>query len=159
MARKVFFSFYFDRDSRRVAQVRNAHAIGYYEKPPFLDAAEWETVKRSGESAVKKWIDDNLFGSSVTIVLIGAETYTRPWVRYEIEESYKRNNGLLGVTIHNINDPLTGRDYAGLNPFANVNDSTGIPLSHTIPIYDWVNENGRDNIHRWIENAAKRAGR
>lgn len=159
MARKVFFSFHFDRDSRRVAQVRNAHVIGYYEKPPFLNAADWESVKKKGDAAIKKWIDDNLFGSSVTIVLIGAETYTRPWVKYEIEESYKKGNGLLGITLHNINDPLTGKDYSGQNPFVNVKDYKGTPLSYSVPVYDWINENGRDNIGTWIENAAKRAGR
>ncbi len=159
MARKVFFSFHFDRDSRRVAQVRNAHVIGYYEKPPFLSAADWETVKRKGDAAIKKWIDDNLIGSSATIVLIGAETYTRPWVKYEIEESYKKGNGLLGITLHNINDPLTGKDTPGQNPFTYIKDKFGNPLSNSIPIYDWINSNGRDNIGSWIESAAKQAGR
>jgi len=159
MARKVFFSFHFDRDSRRVAQVRNAHVIGYYNKPPFLSAADWETVKRKGDAAIKKWIDDNLFGSSVTIVLIGAQTYTRPWVKYEIEESSKRGNGLLGISLHNINDPLSGRDSPGQNPFANLRDNQNILLSSKVPIYDWINNSGRDNIGIWIENAAKQVGK
>lgn len=159
MARKVFFSFHFDRDSRRVAQVRNAHVIGYYDKPPFLSAADWETVKRKGDSAIKKWIDDNLHGSSVTVVLIGAETATRSWVKYEIEESYKRGNGLLGVTLHNINDPQSGRDHAGQNPFSLVKDSRDYPLSNSVAIYDWITNDGRDNIGSWIETAAKQAGR
>ncbi|MCR6721527.1 MAG: TIR domain-containing protein [Chitinophagaceae bacterium] len=159
MARKVFFSFHFDRDSRRVAQVRNAHVIGFYEKPPFLDAAEWETVKAKGDNAIKKWIDDNLVGSSVTIVLIGAETYKRPWVKYEIEQSYKRGNGLLGITLHSINDPLTGRDIPGQNPFAGVKDNRGNFLSNNVPVYDWINNNGRENIAAWVESAARLAGR
>jgi len=159
MARRVFFSFHFDRDSRRVAQVRNAHVIGFYDKPPFLSAADWETVKRRGDAAIKKWIDDNLYGSSVTVVLIGAETYTRPWVRYEIEESYKKGNGLLGVTLHNINDPQSGRDYAGPNPFSLVKDNKNAPLSSSVPVYDWINGDGRNNIGNWIENAVRQAGR
>lgn len=159
MARKVFFSFHFDRDSRRVAQVRNAHVIGFYDKPPFLSAADWESVKRNGDAAIRKWIDDNLHGSSVTVVLIGKETYSRDWVKYEIEQSYKKGNGLVGITIHNVNDPLTGTDYAGQNPFARVNDSNGKALSLSVPVYDWINNSGRDNIGTWIENAAKVAGR
>lgn len=159
MARKVFFSFHFDRDSRRVAQVRNAHVIGYYDRPPFLNAADWETVKAKGDNAIRKWIDDNLVGSSVTAVLIGAETFKRPWVKYEIEQSYKRGNGLLGITLHNINDPQTSRDTPGQNPFANVKDSKGNLLSTSVPVYDWINNNGRDNIAAWIETAARLAGR
>ncbi len=155
MARKVFFSFHFKRDSRKVAQIRNAFVIGNYEKPPFLDAVEWEKIERAGSASIKKWIDNNLHGTSVTIVLIGYETARREWVLYEIEESYKRNNGLLGITIHNINDPLTGSDYPGLNPFSYVKDRKGSPLSLSIPIYDWVNNNGKHNIASWIEEAAR----
>jgi hypothetical protein len=31
---------------------------------------EWETIKKGGDAAVKKWIDDQLNGKSVAIVLI-----------------------------------------------------------------------------------------
>ncbi len=61
----------------------------------------------------------------------------------------------MGVTLHNINDPLTGRDNAGQNPFASVKDNNGYPLSYKVPVYDWINSNGRDNIASWIEEAAK----
>ncbi len=159
MARKVFFSFDFGRDSRRVAQVRNAHAIGFYDKPPFLDAADWETIKRKGDTAIKKWIDDNLYGASVTIVLIGKETHTRPWVMYEIQQSYNAGKGLLGIKIHNVNDPLKGIDYPGMNPFMNVKDKNGKPLSNTVAVYDWINNNGRLSIGLWIETAAQMVGR
>lgn len=159
MARKVFFSFHFERDCRRVAQVRNAHVIGSYDKPPFLSAADWETVKRKGDAAIKKWIDDNLWGSSVTVVLIGNQTASRRWVQYEIEQSFKKGNGLIGINIHNVNDPISGRDYAGQNPFSSVKGANGWPLSMSVPIYDWVNQDGRNNIGRWIEEAAVKAGR
>lgn len=159
MARKVFFSFHFKRDSRRVAQVRSSNIIGNYDKPPFLDAAEWEKIERQGDGAIKKWIDENLHGTSVTIVLTGAETSKRPFVKYEIEESYKKGNGLLGITLHNINDPLTGKDVAGANPFSSVNDRNGKPLSNSVKIYDWINDNGRENLAIWIENAAKEVRR
>jgi hypothetical protein len=39
----------------------------------------------------------HLENTSVTVVLIGTETANRPWVKYEIEQSIARKNGLLGV--------------------------------------------------------------
>ena len=48
MARRVFFSFYYDRDVRRVVQIRNSWIVRLKgTAQPFYDKAEWETVKRS----------------------------------------------------------------------------------------------------------------
>src|SRR3989344_1879047 len=103
MARRVFFSFHFERDAWRSGQVRNC----WLTKPDresagYWDAAKWEEVKTKGDQAIKNWINNSLSGTSVTVVLIGAETSERVWVKYEISESYKRGNGILGIYIHNI---------------------------------------------------------
>lgn len=47
MARKVFFSFHYDHDVRRVIQVRNSWVVrAKGEAPPFYDKAEFEEAKR-----------------------------------------------------------------------------------------------------------------
>ena len=79
--------------------------------------ASWEAVKRKGDEAVKQWIRRNLEGTSVTVVLIGYETATRKYVGYEIDQSYDRGNGLLGIYIHNIRDENRLTDLKGENPF------------------------------------------
>jgi hypothetical protein len=43
MARKVFHSFHFKRDSHRVSQVRN---MGVIEGQPVLSSNEWEETSR-----------------------------------------------------------------------------------------------------------------
>jgi hypothetical protein len=160
MARKVFFSFHYQRDAWRIGQVRNSHIVtANYTSPPFLDWADWEAVLKRGKDAVKKWIDDQLYGSGVTIVLIGNETYTREWVLYEIDKSYKDRKGLLGIFIHNIKNQDSHTDTPGKNPFLLVSDEKGIPLSTKVPTYDWVHNSGRENIGNWIEEAAKKMGR
>lgn len=105
MARRVFFSFHYEKDIWRASQVRNS----WVTKPDreaagFWDAASWEEIKKKGDEAVKRWIRDQLNGTSVTVVLIGTETSERRYVQYEIEQSWERNNGLIGVYIHNIKD-------------------------------------------------------
>lgn len=75
----------------------------------FIDKAEFEKVKRNGENAVCKWIDKQLEGTSVTVVLIGKETLKRPFVQYEIRKSIERGNAIIGIHIHNIRDMRTQR--------------------------------------------------
>jgi hypothetical protein len=118
MARRVFFSFHYERDVWRANVVRNSWVTkGNYIEAGFIDSAEFEKIKKKGDQAIKKWIDEQLEGTSVTVVLIGAETYSRKWVRYEIIKSFDRGNGLLGVYIHNIKDKNGKVDLKGPNPF------------------------------------------
>jgi hypothetical protein len=118
MARRVFFSFHYERDVWRANVVRNSWVTHPdIETAGFIDAAEFEKLEREGDSAVKKWINDQLTGTSVTAVLIGYETYSRRWVRYEIVKSFDKNNGLLGIYIQNIKDNNGIIDIKGKNPF------------------------------------------
>lgn len=150
--RRVFFSFHFERDAWRAGQVRNCDVVRkkYERKGRFLDKADWEDLKEEGDAAVKKWINDQLNGTSVTIVLIGAETSKRKWVKHEIEESVSKGNGLLGIRVHNLKNQDGRRDSQGDIPLGDKYEYT---------VYNWIYDNGRENIGDWIEEAAKEAGR
>jgi hypothetical protein len=164
MTRRVFFSFHYD-DIWRVNQIRNCWTITRdNESAGFHDKAEFEKVARQGKKAIEGWIDRQLNGTSATIVLIGAETANRPYVHYEILESYERGNGLLCIQIHNMKNLDGGTDwFAGPNPFDNVEvagglfGTTSLSSKLRIPIYDWANGNGRVNIATWIERAPRKA--
>jgi len=60
------------------------------------DAAAWEEVKKKGDEAIKRWIDKQLEGTSVTAVLIEAETSKRKYVLYEIIQSHNKQRGKGG---------------------------------------------------------------
>jgi len=157
MARKVFFSFHYERDVRRVSQVRNSWVVrSHGDAQPFYDKALWEQVKRS--QGVEPWIESQLKGASVTVVLIGAQTAGRKWVLHEIKRSYELGKGLLGIYLNEIRDPLTGADVKGANPFA-LFTANGSALSRTLPTYNWVSDDGYTNLENWIERAAAAAGR
>ncbi|BCP51959.1 hypothetical protein K32_05760 [Kaistia sp. 32K] len=157
MVRKVFFSFHYARDVRRIQQVRQSWVIRERgAAPPFYDNADFEEAKRRA-GGIQRWIDDQLYGCSVTAVLFGRETFERSWVRYEIEQSYQRRMGILAIDIHNVRDPLTGTDLPGQNPLAHL-ATKGIPYTR-YRTYDWVRDDGYNNIGSWIENAARDAGR
>lgn len=159
MARKVFFSFHYERDAWRAGQVRNSDLLANDDEYGFIDSVAWEEVKRKGDDAIKSWIKGQLGYTSVTVVLIGAETSSRPWVDYEIRESWSRGNGLVGVRIHNVKDQRGMTDTRGSNPFEGYSLDDGTPLATRVKVYDWVTDNGRDNLGQWIEEAAKARGK
>ena len=146
MTRKVFFSFKYD-DVHRAMNVRNSNVIGGAMKSGFIDKAEFEKVEREGEKAIQTWIDNQLSGTSVTVVLVGANTNKSKWVKYEIEQSIARGNGLLTIDISKISD-MQGNttDCCSLR-------ATG--YKH----YLWNNDNGRENLGAWVEAAAKAVGK
>ena len=89
MARKVFFSFHYERDVRRIVQVRNFWVVRPEgEAQPFYEKAEFEEAKRRA-GGIEEWIEQQLKRTSVTVILFGAETYDRKWVRHEIKRSYE----------------------------------------------------------------------
>lgn len=156
MARRVFFSFDYDRDIWRASQVRNSQVVKRDDQDVgFIDAAHWEEVKRGGDSAIKAWIDEQLNGTSVTIVLIGSKTSESKWVRYEIERSANKGNRLLGIYIHQVQDENGRSDEKERNPFElftlSRQDGKQVNLAEIIPLYDWVSQDGRNNIAKWIE--------
>jgi len=161
MARKVFFSFHYERDVWRAGQARNS----WVTKPDrdtagFWDSASWEEVKKKGDTAIKKWIDDQLTGTSVTVVLIGAETSNRDYVKYELEKSWKKGNGIFGIYIHQMKDKNGKTDTKGSNSFGPIftspNDDKKY-FSDRFPTYDWVDDNGYNKLGDWVEAAAKKA--
>ncbi len=162
MARRVFFSFHYERDVWRAGQVRNSWVTKDRESAGFWDAAAWEEVKKKGDDAIKKWIDEQLQGTSVTVVLIGAETSDRKYVNYEIVQSHNKGNGLLAIYIHNVKDVNGKTDTKGKSPLDNCyieKNGKKILFSELYPAFDWVNNDGRNKMGDWIEAAAKKAGR
>lgn len=146
MARRVFFSFKY-LDVSRAMVVRNSWVTQGREAAGFVDAAEFEKLKRQGDATIKRWIDGQLEGTSVTVVLVGAKTCSSRWVKYEIEQSIARGNGLLGIDVSKIK-ALDG----------STSERCGeIPKGYKF--YFWNNDNGYENMGKWIEEAAKAAGR
>jgi hypothetical protein len=94
---------------------------------------------------VKKLIDNGLNGTSVTVVLIGAETYSRKFVDYEIDQSIARNNGLLGIYISGIKDSNGNVDFQGPAP-------QRLLVSGAL-CYNW----GKSRFGEWVETAYKKA--
>jgi len=156
VARKAFYSFHYNPDNWRASQVRN---MGVIEGNQLASSNRWEEIKRLGDPAIKSWISANQKGKSIVIVLIGAKTAERKWVKYEIEKGWNDGRALLGIHIHNLLDRYGNKSSKGRNPFENFKVGTrklssivtayDPPFSTSKNVYKYIAENLAD----WIEEA------
>jgi len=145
VARRAFFSFEYEHDVSRAMVVRKSPIT--QEKAGFIDAAEFEKIKKKGDQAVRDWIDEQLELTTVTVVLVGEYTCSSKWVKYEIEKSAEKGNGMLGIDISKI------KDFNG-----NTSERCGkIPKGYEF--YLWFKDDGYNNLGSWIEDAAAAAGK
>lgn len=158
MARKVFFSFHYKPDSWRASQVRN---MGVIEGNAPVSDNDWESVTKGGDSAIQKWINDQLDGKSCSVVLIGANTAGRKWIDYEIVKTWNDKKGVLGIYVHNLKDNDQKQSGKGSNPFdgitvgqdkkklSSVAKAYDPPYTTSTEVYNHINQ----NLAAWVETA------
>ncbi len=148
MARQVFFSFHYKPDVMRASQVRQ---IGALEGNKSASDNDWEKITSGGDSAIKKWIEDQLKGRSCTVVLVGQNTANRKWINYEIIESWNAGMGVVGIRIHGLKNTDGYIAGMGNNPFDYITfgGATGKKMSSVVRCY---NPDGTDSKERyaWI---------
>lgn len=156
--RHVFLSYNVPADGWRVEVVRNAlHHDPALRTQPLLPSKAWEELIRLGHQSIETFIENRLRAASVTAVLFGADTANRPWVSYEVKRSHELSLGIFAVDIAGIADSLGRTASHGVNPLslwqAEI-DGEQRSLIEVYPTYDWVRDNGPDNIVSWINAAA-----
>lgn len=158
MAKRVFFSFYYENDLSRALVVKNNWALKGNEESGFIHQAEFEGMKRDGDEIIERWIDKQLAGTSVTVVLIGSETLDSKYVQYEIKKSHERGNAIIALKIGKIKNlsqqtsisqsvvKIVGKKQNGeLLWFDEIIDGE----------YDYIKNDGYNNLEKWIENVDK----
>ena len=156
MAKRVFFSFHYDPDNWRAAQVRN---MGVFEDDAPVSDNDWETVRKRNDAAIEKWIKEQLNSRSCTVVLVGTNTAGRKWIDFEIKETWNSGKGLVGICIHNLQDKYERQSSKGSNPFSSFNIK-GTSLSSIVKVYDppysvstSVYAYIKQNIASWVDDA------
>ena len=154
--RRVFFSFHYERDAWRAAQVWN---MGVVEGNRPVTPQQWEEIKRGGQAAIKRWIDEQMATRSCVVVLIGSETAGRGWIEYEIKKAWADRKGVLGIYIHRLKDRDRRQDRKGENPFVRFPFGDGT-FANIVKAYDsqyaesdQVYADISRNIATWIEEA------
>jgi hypothetical protein len=161
--RHIFYSLHYEADRSRAELVRNIKGLA---PNPDAKDAEWATIKRTGDFAFKRWFEQQVRGRSCTIVLIGAETATRPAILHEIKRSWELGMGLLGVHIYALRDAKGLQGHKGENPFERPESGLGERASRS-HVYDPPETDSKlayrfiaDHLAKWVEQAvAARAAR
>ncbi|HIJ01953.1 hypothetical protein A2533_01275 [Candidatus Falkowbacteria bacterium RIFOXYD2_FULL_35_9] len=94
MARRVFIS-YQNRD-RHAKELLKAQANNKKIDLSLNDQSPSKPFSNSWKSKMKNRIEN----SSATVVMIGKDTYKSKAVNWEIEQSRKQGNKIIGVQIH-----------------------------------------------------------
>lgn len=161
MTRRAFYSFHYQPDNWRAAQVRSMGVIDG--NKPASDN-DWEDVKAGGDDAIQEWIDDQLAGKTVAIILIGQNSAGRKWINYEIKKAWQDKKGVLGIHIHNLKNSAGVQSEMGKNPFSKftlgeismdeIVRTYNPPYSASTNVYAHIKENLED----WIEKAIEIRG-
>jgi MTH538 TIR-like domain (DUF1863) len=161
VAKSVFYSFHYERDNWRVQEIMK---MGALQGQTILNAQQWEEVKRKGEAAIKQWIADQMAYKSAVVVLVGAQTASRPWVLHEIAYAWDNKKPLVGVRIHGLADGNGKTDSYGDNPFSSVKLAGGGNVGTYVPVYNPTGANSQAvyadisaNLLTWVDNAYKRS--
>ncbi len=158
MTRKCFYSFHYIPDSQRAAQIRS---IGSVEGNKPAADNDWETVTGGGDSAIEKWIANQMDGKSCTIVLVGSKTANRKWINHEIVKSWDKGKGVVGIYIHDIKDLNGDTTTKGNNPFDYItHGATKKKLSSIVRCYNPGGSTSKEKyawISEHLENAVEEA--
>ncbi|MFQ5551739.1 MAG: TIR domain-containing protein [Gemmatimonadales bacterium] len=148
MARKCFFSFHYNRDVARAAQVRQ---IGSIEGNAPVSDNDWEAVTKGGDAAIKRWIAGQMKGKSCVVVLAGTNTANRKWINHEIIQGWDLGKGVVVIRIHGLKN-FDGKVSAkGKNPLSFITHGpTGKRLSSIAHCYDPVGSNSKER-YAWIK--------
>ncbi len=130
---RIFFSFEYNKDAWRAAQIRNT-CLG--SSSVVATDRDWEEIRVKSDSAVKAWIDERIAMCDCVVVLIGTTTASRKWVLYEIEKACELNKGIVGIYIHKIRNIVGDRTGKGKNPFEFALTHKGEKLSDYVVCYD-----------------------
>ena len=160
MAHRAFYSFHYLWDHWRAATVRNIGAIEGNKPAPDND---WETIKKGGDVAIKKWIAEQMKGRSCTVVLVGTHTAERKWINHEIIQSWDGGMGVVGIHIHGLKHSDGKISAKGKNPFASIGYANiGKKLSSIVHCYDPAGSNSQERyawIKKYLANAVAEANK
>ena len=154
--RRVFYSFHYKPDNWRASQVRN---IGKVEGNSPASDNDWEAVTKGGDKAIEKWIDEQMHGRSCLVVLVGANTARRKWIKYEIKKAWEAGKGVVGIHVNKLKDGGGNAAAKGRNPFSDFTVD-GVAMTQLVDCHTPSGASSTaayadisESIETWIEDA------
>jgi hypothetical protein len=148
---KLHFSLHFERDFEALSAIEKLVDRNAYEVLGYFERGAWERLTRAGVDTVKRWVDTQVSRADAVIVLVGAQTFSRPIVRYEIARAAALKRGLFGLS-------LDGKATKNRNPFEYVTFPAGV-TRHAYPVFDPPDDQHAVVMNARIAEALRVAGR
>ena len=98
MRRKIFLSFV--EEDIQLVNLFRGQAKNQNNDLEFYDFSIKDPYNSENEEYIRQQIRHKLDMVSVTVCLLGKNTYRSPWVNWEIEASARKGKGLVGVKLH-----------------------------------------------------------
>lgn len=140
--RRVFLSLSYD-------DRQQARGVDLMPKNPntdvdFVGRHLLNPVDSTNDSYIKRQVEDQMHGTSVTAVLLGNNTHNSEWVKWEIEKSLERGNGILAIRLKDQDAPLPAD-----SPVREALEEAGAE------IIDWEPDEMNDAIERAFQQARR----
>jgi hypothetical protein len=155
----IFFLFDFAEDLWRASVVRNR----WVPDPSLAGGGFWDgrffTDPAPTNEELQRFVDQQIERAQLTVVLIGTRTAECPHVQYAIRRSVELGRGLLGIYVDQCRNRYGRTGARGRNPFDEVivvRDGREESLAESVPVYDWVDDDGFANLPDWIDQAKER---
>ena len=138
MAKRVFFSFYYENDLSRALVVKNNWALKENEESGFISNSEFERMKRDGDEAI--------------------EPLDSKYVQYAIKKSYELGNAIIALKIGKIKNlsQQTSISQSVVKIVGKKNNGELLWFDEIIDReYDYIKNDGYNNLEKWINDVDK----
>lgn len=104
---KNIFISHFHKDDAQVQQLKKRlNDIGCSVRNFSIDSSKHKDGRKPSDAVVQRLLDIRIKSCTTFICLLGTDTYTRPWVNYEIRKAYQEGKQVVGVYTHGNKDSV-----------------------------------------------------
>lgn len=162
MNKKVFFCYDYENDTDRAMVVKE---VWGEPSDDFISTNEFSRLSIGSKVKLYDWIDKQLDGTVLTVILLGNKTLDMPYVQYAVKRSLEHKNGLLGIFINtivseSIPKALDAEKYWRKNSTTQIDTVEGYPRYFNevcSEVHDFNSELGYTNLKNWIQSAISKS--
>ena len=101
MAKKRVFLSFKAEDKQQVQGLRLMAANDKFDIE-FFDESVSTPIDSNNQEYIRRKIREKINRTSVTVCLIGTETYTSDWVNWELQESFDKGNTVIVMALKGV---------------------------------------------------------
>ncbi len=105
MAKKRVFLSFKAEDKQQVQGLRLMAANDKFDIE-FFDESVRTPIDSNNQEYIRRKIREKINRTSITVCLIGTETYTSDWVNWELQESFDKGNTVVAMALKGVTSAI-----------------------------------------------------